>query len=91
MDDIFDYINKCCYFKHYSIKQYNNAYKKISQIITNFKKTNSNQNFNNELRGLFGYTPLHYAVLYNQYEIVLLLIQEGADPTIKILQSDTNR
>ena len=90
MDTIFDYIDKCCYFKYCSIKQYNNAYKNISHIITKFKKNNPNKNFNNEKRGLFGYTPLHYAVLYNQYEIVLLLIQEGADPTIRILQSDIN-
>ena len=90
MDDIFDYIDKCSYYKYCSRKNYNNAFKNISQIVTKYKTINHSKNFNDEIRGKFGYTPLHYAVLYNQFEVVKLLINEGADPTIRILQSDSN-
>ena len=60
---------------------------KLKQEITSFKKENPNKNFNREIRGDFDYTPLHMAVLQNDFKIVKLLIEEGADPTIRILQS----
>ena len=60
---------------------------KLKQEITSFKKENPNKNFNREIRGDFDYTPLHMAVLRNDFKIVKLLIEEGADPTIRILQS----
>ena len=60
---------------------------KLKQEITSFKKENPNKNFNREIRGDFDYTPLHMAVLQNDFKIVKLLIEEGADPTIRILKS----
>jgi ankyrin repeat protein len=60
---------------------------KLKQEITSFKKENPNKNFNREIRGDFDYTPLHMAVLRNDFKIVKLLIEEGADPTIRILKS----
>lgn len=90
MDDIFDYIEKCCYFKYCCNAdiEYNYAFKNISKIITNFKLQNPTKNFNTEIRGRFNYTPLHYAVLRNDVGIVRLFIHEEADPTIIILQSE---
>ena len=60
----------------------------IQRFIKQYKKVNINKNFNNEIS--YNYTPLHYAVLKNKYDIVKILIYEGADPTIKILKDTYN-
>ena len=60
---------------------------KLKQEIASFKKENPNKNFNRDIRGNFDYTLLHTSVLRNNFQIVKLLIEEGADPTIRILQS----
>ena len=73
-DDIFNYID-------------NNDIANVKKIINDFKRIEPNKNFNSEIRGLFNYTPLHKAVLYNKFDIVEILIKEKADPTIRILQS----
>jgi ankyrin repeat protein len=88
MDDIFDYIDMCVYIKYHSVEEYNVAFENIKQIVSNFKLHNPTKNFNNEIRGQFAYTPLHYAVLRNDFGLVQLFIHEGADPTIRILQSE---
>ena len=58
----------------------------ICQCITQFKCHYPNKNFNKEMRGMFNYTALHEAVLWNKFEIVELFIKEGSDPTIRILK-----
>jgi len=59
----------------------------IRKIIRNYKMKNQNTNFNEGIRGDFQYTPLHYAVLRNRYNIVKILIEETANPNIKILET----
>uniref|UniRef100_A0A6C0J968 Uncharacterized protein n=1 Tax=viral metagenome TaxID=1070528 RepID=A0A6C0J968_9ZZZZ len=87
--DIFDSIQNCmmAYNKPNPIEYYNKFFLNIKNIISTFKKNNPNKNFNREIRGSFDYTPLHKAVLTNQPEIVKLLIEENADPTITILHN----
>ena len=59
----------------------------IREIVREYKMKNPNTNFNDNIRGDFQYTPLHYAVLRNRYDIVKILIDEGANPNIRILES----
>ena len=63
----------------------------IKNILSEFKKINPNENFNNYFRRNteFGknFTPLHVAVLRTSSELIQLFIDEGADPSIKIYDS----
>lgn len=56
----------------------------IKNVISRYKKQNVT-NFNYHFRKDFNYTPLHYAVLWNKFDIVKLLIELECDPTIHIL------
>jgi len=87
MGDIFEYIDMCVYIKYHSEEEYKGSFENIKHIISEFKLHNPTKNFNNEMRGQFSYTPLHYAVLRNDFGLVQLFIHEGADPTIRIMQS----
>lgn len=63
----------------------------IKCILSEYKKLNPNNNFNNYFRKNteFGknFTPLHVAILRTSCELIQLLIDEGADPSIKIYDS----
>ena len=59
---------------------------KIKLFIENFKKTQKGD-INLKVRGRFNYTPLHYAVLRNNYELVKMLIEENINPNELILQT----
>uniref|UniRef100_A0A6C0IY76 Uncharacterized protein n=1 Tax=viral metagenome TaxID=1070528 RepID=A0A6C0IY76_9ZZZZ len=56
----------------------------IKKVVSRYKKQNVT-NFNYHFRKDFNYTPLHYAVLRNKFNVVKLLIELECDPTIYIL------
>ena len=72
-EDLFEYIS-------------NGNITKIKLFIENFKKTQKGD-INLKVRGMFNYTPLHYAVLTNKYEVVKILIDENINPNELILQT----
>lgn len=73
---LIDIIQKKMYFNTECVEE-------IRNIIVNNKKLNINA------QDYRGYSSLHYAVLINYFELVKLLLENGADPNIQNIFKQT--